>query len=327
MLTLRRGRITAVVERMEGLSRLEVDGEPCVAYPRLTGPVALGDEVIVNTQARELELGSGGFDVLYVNLTRGLDLLPENDAHVMKLPYTPGQNARRHAEEGRTLAETLAGLPVLCCSLHSQVVPVCAGVGPGKRVAYVQLAGGALPVSLSDALRALRELGHVEAAIAVGSCLDGDVECVSAASALLYAAAEQFDVVVCAIGPGIVGTGSTFGHGGLAAADAANAAAALNGMPILAIRTSEGDRRERHQGVSHHARAVLELCLGEVIVPWPAGYEAPSWLEPRVEIDVSGWEEACGGLPLAHMGRGPQEDPLFFAAAFAAGRVAADHVR
>jgi hypothetical protein len=327
MLTLRRGRITAVVERVAGLSRLEVDGEPCVAYPRLTGPVALGDEVIVNTQARELELGSGGFDVLYVNLTRGLDLMPENDAHVMKLPYTPGQNARRHAEEGRALPDTLAGLPVVCCSLHSQVVPVCAGIGPGKRVAYVQLAGGALPVSLSDALRALRELGYVETAIAVGACLDGDVECVSAASALLYAAAEEFDVVVCAVGPGIVGTDSTFGHGGLAAADGANAAAALSGMPILAVRTSEGDLRERHRGVSHHARAVLELCLGEVIVPWPEGYEAPSWLEPRVEIDASGWEGACEGLPLAHMGRGPQEDPLFFAAAFAAGRVAADHIR
>ena len=327
MLTLRRGRITAVVERVEGLSRLEVDGEPCVAYPRLTGPVALGDEVIVNTQARELELGSGGFDVLYANLTRGLDLLPETDAHVMKLPYTPAQNARRHAEEGRTLPDTLAGLPVLCCSLHSQVAPVCAGIGPGKRVAYVQLAGGALPVSLSDALRVLREFRYVETAIAVGACLDGDVECVSAASALLYAAAEQFDVVVCAIGPGIVGTGSTFGHGGLAAAEAANAAAALRGMPILAVRTSAGDPRERHHGVSHHARAVLQLCLGEVIVAWPTGYEAPPWLEPRAEIDVSGWEEVCAGLPLEHMGRGPQEDSLFFAAAFAAGRVAADHIR
>ena len=250
MLTLRRGRITAVVERVEGLSRLEVDGVPCVAYPRLTGPVALGDEVIVNTQARELELGSGGFDVLYANLTRGLDLLPEDDAHVMKLPYTPAQNARRHAEEGRTLPDTLAGLPVLCCSLHSQVVPVCAGIGPGKRVAYVQLAGGALPVSLSDALRALRESGYVETAIAVGACLDGDVECVSAASALLYAAGAEFDVVVCAIGPGIVGTGSTYGHGGLAAADTANAAAALHGVPILAVRTSAGDPRARHQGTS-----------------------------------------------------------------------------
>src|SRR6478672_12579346 len=94
MLTLRRGRITAVVERVEGRPRLEVDGVPCVAYPRLTGPVALGDEVIVNTQARELELGTGGFDILYANLTRGLDLQPDDDAHVMKLPYTPAQDAR-----------------------------------------------------------------------------------------------------------------------------------------------------------------------------------------------------------------------------------------
>jgi hypothetical protein len=327
MLTLRRGRVTAVVERVEGLSRLEVDGEPCVAYPRLTGPVALGDEVIVNTQARELELGSGGFDVLYANLTRGLDLTRESDAHVMKLPYTPAQVARRHAEEGRALPDTLAGLPVVCCSLHSQVVPVCAGIGPGRRVAYVQLAGGALPVSLSDALRALRERGHVETSISVGPCFDGDVECVTAASALLLAAHEKFDVVVCAIGPGIVGTGSTFGHGGLAAADAANAAHALRGSPIVAVRASQADARARHHGVSHHTRAVLELCLGPVALPWPAGYDPPPWLEDRVEVDVSDWQAACAGLPLSHMGRGPQEDPVFFAAAFAAGRLAAGRLR
>jgi len=327
MLTLRRGRVTAVVERVEGLARLEVDGEACVAYPRLTGPVALGDEVIVNTQARDLALGSGGFDVLYANLTRGLDLLPETDAHVMKLPYTPAQDARRHAEEERALPESLAGLPVVCCSLHSQLVPVCAGIGEGRRVAYVQLAGGALPVSLSDALRALRVRGLVEMSVAVGACLDGDVECVTVASGLLLAAAEAFEVVVCAIGPGIVGTGSTYGHGGLAAADAANAAAALHGTPIVAVRASQSDPRERHRGVSHHTRALLELCLGDVIVPWPAGYEAPPWLEPRLAVDVSGWEQACAGLPLAHMGRGPQADPLFFAAAFAAGRVAADRIR
>jgi hypothetical protein len=278
--------------------------------------------VIVNTQARELALGSGGFDVLYVNLTRGLDLLPEAGAHVMKLPYTPGQVARRHAEEERVLPATLAGLPVVCCSLHSQLVPVCAGIGAGVRVAYVQVPGGALPVSLSNALRALRERGLVELTIAVGACVDGDVECVSVASALLLAAAEGFDMVVCGIGPGIVGTGSRFGNGGVAAADAANAAAALQGRPIVAVRASQGDPRERHRGVSHHTRALLDLCLGEVTVPWPAGYDAPPWLEPRVDVDVGGWQEACAELPLEHMGRGPNDDPLFFAAAFAAGRVA-----
>src|SRR6266542_734928 len=217
MLTLRRGRVSAVVERLEGLSRLEVDGTPCVAYPRLTGPVALGDEVIVNVQARELGLGSGGFDVLYANLTRGLELRPDPDAHVMKLPYTPGQVATRHAEEERELPVALGALPVVCCSLHSQVVPVCAGLGDDVRVAYIQLPGGALPVSLSDSLRALRERGLIEATVAVGPCVDGEFQSVTAASALLWAAAEEFGAAVCAIGPGIVGTGSPFGHGGIAA--------------------------------------------------------------------------------------------------------------
>ena len=59
----------------------------------------MGDEVLVNIQARELGLGSGGFDVLHANLTRGLGLGAEDGAHVMKLPYTPLQFARRHGEE------------------------------------------------------------------------------------------------------------------------------------------------------------------------------------------------------------------------------------
>src|SRR5215216_5314527 len=141
-LTLRRGRVSAILERHEGLVRLEVDGVACVAYPRLTGPVALGDDVLVNVQARELALGSGGFDVLHANLTRGLDLAPAPDAHVMKLPYTSLQAAQRHAEEDRPLAGSLDRMPVVCCSLHSQVVPVCAALA-GVHVAYVQLPGGA----------------------------------------------------------------------------------------------------------------------------------------------------------------------------------------
>jgi hypothetical protein len=320
MLTLRRGRVTAVIERYEGLARIEVDGAPCVAYPRQTGPVALGDEVLVNVQARELELGSGGFDILYVNLTRGLDLPPVRGAHVMTLPYTPLQSAVVHAEEERPLPATLAGLPVVCCSLHSQIAPVCAGLGVGKNVAYVQIAGGALPVSLSDTVRALRERRFIEAAIAVAPCVDGDVQCVTLASALLWAASQQCEAVICSIGPGIVGTGSPFGHGAVAAADAANVTAALAGTAIVAVRASESDPRDRHRGVSHHTHAVLQLCVEDVTVAWPAGWE-PAELDAE-EVDVTGWEEECADLPLSHMGRSPREDPLFFAAAFAAGRAA-----
>jgi Protein of unknown function (DUF3866) len=320
-LSLRRGTVTAIAEQHEELVRCEVDGEACVAYPALTGAVALGDEVVVNVQGRELGLGSGGFDVLHVNLTRGLDLPPPPDAHVMKLPYTPVQHAVRHAEEDGPVADVLEGLPVVCCSLHSQVAPVCAALA-GARVAYVQVAGGALPIGLSDTLRALGERALIASTVSAGACFGGDVECVTAASAFAWAAAGAFDAVVCAIGPGIVGTASSLGHGGLAAADAANTAAALGGAPVLAVRVSSGDERRRHRGVSHHTRAVVELCLGEIAVAWPAGLDAPDWLAGRREVDAGEWREACEGLPLAHMGRGPDDDPWFFASAFAAGKLA-----
>jgi hypothetical protein len=319
MLTLRRGRVTAIVARQEGLARIEVDGTACVAYPGLTGPVALGDEVVVNVQARELGLGSGGFDVLYANLTRGLDLAAEAGAHVMKLPYTPLQDAVRHAEEDQSLAEHLEGLPVVCCSLHSQLAPACAALS-GVRVAYLQLEGGALPVALSDAVRALRERGLVDVAIGVGACFGGDAECVNVYSALAWAKARGVDVAVCAIGPGIVGTGTGLGHGGMAAAAALNAAAQLDGAPIIALRLSERDPRARHRDISHHTEAILSLTGSQVTIPWPAGcpVEHPVAADAEV-VDVQGWQDACEGLPLSHMGRGPDDDPWFFAASFAAG--------
>jgi uncharacterized protein DUF3866 len=326
-LSLRRGRVTGIQERQEGLVRLEVDGAPCVAYPDATGPVALDDEVLVNVQARELGLGSGGFDVLYANLTRGLELPAEVGAHVVKLPYMPGQFAAVHAEERAELAALLEGLPVVCCSLHSQLAAVCAGLGEGASVAYVQLEGGALPLGLSDTVRALRERGLLDATVSQGACFGGDVECVNVASALAWAAAAGHEAVVCAVGPGIVGTGSRLGHGGVAAAAAAMFAHALGGSPVLAVRVSTADERERHRGVSHHTRAVVELCRDEVAVAWPAGLESPDWLRRREEVDVEGWAEACAGLPLSHMGRGPDEEPWFFAAAFAAGRLARSLVR
>jgi Protein of unknown function (DUF3866) len=303
-LGLRRGRVTAIVERHERLLRLEVDGIACIAYPRLTGDVEEGDDVLVNEEARVLELGSGGFDVLYANLTRGLGLPPEEGAHVMTLPYTPGQATIRHKEETDGLAESLDGLPVVLCTLHSQVVPVCAALA-GRRVAYVQVQGGALPVSLSDSVRTLKERGLIGTACAVAPCLDGDAQFVTVAAALAWTRAEGFDAAVCSVGPGIVGTGSRLGHGALALADVANTATALGGRPVLAVRTSEADARERHRGVSHHAQAVLDLALGDVIV--------------ADDAEGEGWEAACDGLSLSHMGRGPEEDPAFFRSAYAAG--------
>jgi Protein of unknown function (DUF3866) len=307
-LTLRRGTVTAISEQLAELVRLEVDELPCVAYPRLTGAVEPGDDVLVNEQARLLGLGSGGFDILYANLTRGLGLAAEEGAHVMALPYTPGQLALRRGEEDGALPDSIGGMPVVLCTVHSQVAPVCAALA-GVRVAYVQVAGGALPVSLSDTVRLLRDRGLLGAAIAVAPCLDGEIDCVSSAAALAWAAREGYRAVVCSVGPGIVGTGTFLGHGAVALVEVANNAGALGGRPILAQRMSERDARARHEGVSHHVRAVRQLVRVELDLPSPEG--APD-----------DWAGACAGVPLSHMGRGPEEDPVHFRAAFAAGLAA-----
>jgi hypothetical protein len=285
----------------------EVDDEPCVVYAELTGPVEKGDDVLVNVQARELALGSGGFDIVYANLTRGLELAPAPDAHVMALPYSPGQWAARHAEEDAALPESLGGLPVVLCTVHSQVAPAWAALR-GTAVAYVQVQGGALPLELSRTVAAL----DFATRISVAPCYGGDARCVSVASALLLAASAA-EVALCSVGPGIVGTGTRFGHGAVSLAETANVTLALAGRPILAARVSDADERERHRGVSHHTRAVLDLTLGEVEVSSAAGGD--------------GWREACKGLMLSHMGRGPDEDPAHFAAAYAAGRLAGERLR
>jgi uncharacterized protein DUF3866 len=322
VLSLRRGRVTAVVERLDRLDRLEVEGVPCVSYPQVTGPVAVGDDVIVNVQARELGLGSGGFDVLYVNLSRGLERSGADGAHVMKLPYTPLQFAVRHGEEDGELPSAIEAMPVVACSLHSQVVPACAALA-GVRVAYVQVSGGALPVSLSDAVRTLKARDLVAFTIGADACYGGDLDAVNVYSALTLAAAHRADVAVCSVGPGIVGTGTGLGHGGMAAAGAACAATGLGGRPVLAVRVSERDLRARHAGVSHHAASLLAVAGANVAAAWPAGcpFEQP---EGTTIVDVSGWQAAFAELPLEHMGRGPDDDPWFFAAAFAAGRLARD---
>ena len=69
MLKLRRGVVVAA-DPLE----VEVDGERRRAWAdeSMVGEMGEGDEVIVNVEALDLGLGSGGFDVVHVNLTRGL---------------------------------------------------------------------------------------------------------------------------------------------------------------------------------------------------------------------------------------------------------------
>jgi hypothetical protein len=341
-LKLRRGVVVA-----EDPLTVEVDGErrPAWADVTLLGEMREGDEVVVNTVALDLDLGSGGFDVVHVNLTRGLDGGGRGGEHVIKLNYSSlqhpvepvelplfpiaGMRRKRTAEPGES------PVPVLVLPLHGHLAPAAwaaAQAKPGLKVGYVQTGGGALPGSFSRDVATLRERGLLCSQITAGPAYGGEHEALSVPGALDAAAQRlQWDAVIAGPGPGIIGSDTRLGHGGMVALDTAHAALSLEMPTLLSPRLSSADPRERHQGVSHHTLTVLEMLLGKVAIPVPADEQAAiaelavaaGWKHRLSEqpVDLDGY--AASGLPTRTMGRDLGDDPLFFAAALASGRALA----
>jgi hypothetical protein len=324
VLKLRRG----VVTQVDPL-RVRVGDEvrPCWADESLVGEIRKDDELIVNTEARDLGLGSGGFDVVHVNLTRGLDAPGAEKAIALKLNYTSLQHpvepveARQHEAIARRI-------PVLVVSLHGQLAPAAwaaARAVPRMRVGYVQTSGGALPGSLSENVAELRRAGLLCEHVTAGPAYGGELEALTVTGALQAAAGQLgWDAVIAGPGPGIVGSGSELGHGGMEALDTAHASLILGLETLLAPRMSSADPRPRHRGLSHHTATVLRMLLGNVSVPAPADGldELRKACADRHEIwprEAPVDEYAKSGLPATHMGRGIAEDRLFFAAALASG--------
>lgn len=313
---------------------IEVEGERRRAWAdeSLLGEIRQGDEVLVNIEALDLGLGSGGFDVVHANISRGLGAAGAAGEHVMKLNYTSLQHPVDPVELPLGEAGTGLAMPVLVLPLHGHLAPAAwaAAQGPERpRIGYVQTGGGALPGALSRDVVELRHrgllCGHITAAPAYG----GEHEAISVIGALEAAAVRLgWDAALAGPGPGIIGSETRLGHGGMAALDTAHAALALGLPALLSPRLSCADPRPRHRGLSHHTRVVLDLLLAAVEVPVPTGAEEEAraaLLEAadgrhrleEADADVEGY--AASGLPRRTMGRDIDEDPLFFAAALAAG--------
>ena len=310
-----------------GASRRE--RRDAIADTALVGAAHVGDEVLVNVQSRDLGLGSGGFDVVHANLTRGLDADGALDAHVMKLNYTSIQHAVAPVDDAELSLPV--GRPVGVLALHGQLAPVAwsfAQRAPGARLGYVQTEGGALTGSHSRTVRALREGGLLAGHLTAGAAYGGEGEAMTTAGALHHGLVTLgWDAAVCGPGPGIIGSGTALGHGGMEALDSAHVALALGCGTLLVLRASSADPRARHRGVSHHTLTVLDLLLASVTVALPAGMRVPPRRVPRhdwreVAVDLDGY--AASGLAAETMGRGLAQDPLFFATALAGGRALAE---
>jgi hypothetical protein len=329
-----------------------------VADVALVGRSQVGDEVVVNVEALDLGLGSGGFDIVHVNLTRGLDGGGTPGAEVMKLNYTSLQHAVAPIEDERL--ELPVERPVAVLALHGQLAAVAwafAQTAPGGHLGYVQTEGGALPGGHSRTVRALRDQGLLAGHLTAGAAFGGEGEAITTAGALHHGLrALGWDAAVCGPGPGIVGSSSALGHGGMVALDSAHVSLALGCPTLLVARMSTSDDRVRHRGISHHTLTVLDMLLEPVTVALPAGMRSPVGADlraglgavfggampsrpalalevarpvrvtrhdwRRAAVDLPGY--AASGLSSETMGRGLAQDPLFFGAALAGGSALAE---
>jgi hypothetical protein len=327
--------VREVLAERPGLQRLRVDmgdGTAARAYAltSLTGPVVVGDEVICNTTAVERGLGTGGWHVVHWNLSnRDLDL--PGPEHIMKLRYTSLQMDAGTSElDHRGEADaSLDGLPVVACSVHSQVAMVALGfaaAAPGRRLVYLMTDGAALPLALSDLVDELRRRRLLSATVTCGHAFGGDLEAVSLPSGLgLAHRVAEADAIVVGMGPGVVGTGTDLGTTAVEVASVLDLTERRGGVPVLCMRASDGDPRPRHRGVSHHVRTILGLSH---VVPKVAAHPPEVLGLPGVQsVPLEQPPDpvallAAAGLRVTTMGRDHLEDPLFFAAATAAGALA-----
>ena len=355
MIRLRRGIVVALGAARPGAHELEVDVDgtraTAISYPELSGPVTVGDTVILNTTAVALGLGTGG--VHFVVAVEGADGEDGADGadgqrpgQVMKARYTPVQTAVVSVEESHREAlersSGLDGTPVVCAPLHSMLGPIAAGATRAgrARVVYVMTDGAALPGAFSRSVFELRETGLIDGWITCGQAFGGDLEAVTVWTGMI--AAKEIlgaDVIVVADGPGNLGTDTTWGVSALGSGNALNAVAALGGRPIPSLRISFADGRARHRGVSHHSLTILrDVCLVATDVPVPALADDTQrrvvWdalrtaeLEQRHRLVEVDGRPALDELAVRHleprsMGRGVEDDPAYFLGAGAAGVLA-----
>ncbi len=251
-----------------------------VAFPQMIGPLAVGDRVVINTTGIELDLGTGGVAFALWNLDGPSEVDP-GPGHIVKMRYTPWQTEVLAAEAPESPhhevlrgIETIDGVPVVVCGLHSQLGAACAGIlatAPDTKIGYLMTDGASLPLAWSRQVRELKVAGLIDVTCSAGHAFGGDLEAVNVYSGLVALVhAGGADAVVVAMGPGVVGTGTTLGTTSIEQGWILDAVTALGGVSIAALRVSFVDLRERHLGVSHHTLTALTIAARErstVVVP------------------------------------------------------------
>lgn len=345
MISYDQGEVTEVLSSRTGITEVTVKikrkKSKAINYDDITGDIRLGDKVVLNTTAIELDLGSGNQHYVMLNL-RHLKLSNLDSGHIMKLRYTPLQMSVLSVEEQKSphhrlmkRAKSLSGMPVIAGSLHSQLPAVAATIkymNKKLKVAYLMTDGGALPLVMSNLVSRLKALKLIDSTITTGHAFGGDLEAINIFSGLVAAKkVAQADIAIVIMGPGIVGTDSALGFTGMEQAEILNAATSLDGTPIAIPRISFKDKRKRHQGISHHtlnALSIATLSKAVLTVPEMDQKKTDKVFEQLKKAKVSQKHEvkvvknpitlkalAHYNLNVTTMGRTIGEEPDFFKAA------------
>ncbi|MBP3951085.1 DUF3866 family protein [Bacillus suaedae] len=330
----------------EEIQKLETDkgSKRALLYKSISMRANKLDRILVNTTATELNLGTGGWDIVRAHLSEIHHSIREDDGHIMKARYTPIQHSVLAVESPESpyhdhfkKACTLEGQSVWLAELHSMVplfFYLLHDQFPEKKCCVIFDDQAALPLQMSDQHRLLQQ-EEAFTSITVGQAFGGDYEATTIASALQFANdVLKSDVILISVGPGVVGTGTQYGFSGMIQAEWSHMISALNGNPIWIPRVSFADQRSRHIGISHHTLTPLcrftfkpaHLYLpkmndeqGNHIKRQLEEYHPFSTQHHIVfserEVDklvIRAIDRAL--LPIQTMGRKYEDDPLFFCA-------------
>lgn len=247
----------------------------------MTGDVEVGDEVVLNTTAMELGLGTGGYHFVIYNVKNPQKDIEKKSGHIMKLRYTPMQCKFLSIEEQHSVYndafnsfKKLNKSIYVVGALHSMLPPVAATLKwlrPQLNITYIMTDAGSLPIHFSKNVKKLKEKKIISNTITVGHAFGGDIECVNIYTGIIASEiVAKSDITIITMGPGIVGTGTKYGFSGIEQGYIIDAVNNLGGVSFAIPRISFADKRKRHNGISHHTITVLsEITNTRTNLPLP----------------------------------------------------------
>lgn len=254
-----------------------------VSYISLVGNLQVGDKVIVNTTARELNLGTGGYDFILASLDNiRHSTLHNSGGHIIKMRYTPIQSEYLNVEEQNSPYrkkiknfKSLNNLPVVLCPLHSMVSPVAAVMkfimGDDGNISYIMTDSAALPIQISNTIDELKEKDLIDTTITIGQAFGGDYEAVNIYTGLIAAREiAESEVIIISPGPGKVGTDTKYGFSEIEMGQIIDAVNTLGGISVFIPRINFSDKSYRHYGLSKHSITILrEICKTKTNIVFP----------------------------------------------------------